>query len=1307
MVVHHLKRATRIFFFYLLIVVAIGFSLVRLFPFAIETYKTDLERKIYDLTSIPVKIGRLKANLRGINPEVILNDIQVLATDKQEGPPIKLEQVRVGIDLTQLLITHRLLPSSWLTLVGAKLSMVRHVDGSLSIVGLNSDSSEKPLWLLSGGRYEVLKSEITWLDLQQKKPAITFNNVDLLVRNHSDSISHDVHLLTQLPEQYGKKLRVSMSVQGNVFATENLNGWVYVEGDTIDLSEIFTEQLALGIKITNFDKTKKNESSFKLWSEWNKSSLRSLSGNIQIKNSLLTHNNKNFVIKQLDTEFETNFKAGWLLGVKDFALATRDHRWPAMNFSFSANEPLKQFAASGTQIELDAMAELVDFFVPINKKNINTHKLIADLGLKGQLKDFSFFSDEETQSYAVNGDFKHVFVNAVASLGLPQIKNLTGVIKGSNEKGIISLSSNDGSLFFPKLFRKAFALKNLSGEVEWQQQADNWLIKSESLTLETPDFEAKSNITLSLPKNEDAAFMDLQTSFGNMQDVGSLVKYYPVAIMKKKLIAWLDAAFVSGQIKTGGLLIHGKLDQFPFAEGQGVFEVEFQASNAEINFSPDWPNLKKVDGKILFTKRSLAVDIAKGFSENLEITAASVKIPSFIDNPSIHIQGSGKGSIVDGLKYLQQTTLHKPVDKVLDVITPSGITKFKLEMDFPLTEKTEFKLDAETFFKEASFNINAVDLNVTGVEGVLKFSEKELFSDGLKAEALGHPIAINMVSKDQKTVVGVEGKTDFLQLKNQFSFLQTELVADEDVKGLFAYTATMNVAEGDKNNLAIKTDLLGVEFDFPGSLKKSAEQEKPLLLTLPLNESALLPININYNDELKAAFLFDKKQNSIHSVHIVYGEGKAELFDLEGMIVHIDQDQFDVSEWSGFFKPLSEKDLTLQLEQKEESGLELNMVTLKTRDIKWQEQGYGKFEMILQDLGEQWQGKILSSFAKGDFVFPLDALGEQAGNEKIKLAMEYLDLTQLMAFKLPIDDSKKTTSPKMPLIDVVSQKLLWQSKNLGRLDMATEKMTGGIRFKYLNLFSKGYKAIFKGDWQETIEGGVTNLHGSIRGKNIGKTLTQFNLTDDIKETEGTLDILAKWQGLPFQFVISKVEADLKLNLKEGRISSIEPGVGRLLGVLAMGQWIKRLSLNFGDLYKKGLSFDTITGDFILKGGILSTKNLWVDAVPANISITGDVDLVNKTLENTVQVVPKSSGAIPIAGPIVEGIAGAITQAFDKDYKDGYYFGSEYQISGKWSDIKVIPLRDKGGVFTKLTDFSWVKEDQKSKPKRKTKKKRGK
>lgn len=1251
------KTATIQFFVGLLLVAAISISLVRGFLWGVENYKTELEHKIYEFTTIPVEIGKLRAKMRGFSPELILKDIHVIVPDNSKEHPIKLEEIRVGINLMDLMFTHQVLSSSWITLVGVKLSVVRKEDGGLSIDGLNTEGSEQPLWLLKGGRYEVLKSEITWLDKQRHASPIRFDNIDVLIKNDTNSDNHEIHLISLLSEEIGKSIRVSTTFQGNVFKQNDITGLLYIKGRDIQLAKLLTGEQPLGLKV------KAGKGDFELWSQWEKSRVIALTGNVQAENISFQKQQQVFVVDQLKTDFTSFIQPlGWQVGATDFIAKIGDRIWPAANFSFSVNKELTQLAALIDQLELQEFSELIQFFVPLDE-----HKkvLISKLGLRGLIKDLAGYFDIEKNTYAINGEFNNIYASSFAKL--PQIENLSGSIKGSHEQGIIALNTHQGSLFFSDLFRKPFLIDELTGQLSWQQQAESWLVKSEHLILNVKDAQSENSLSVLIPKNEGSVFLDLQSSFSKLDDVSAIPDYYPVSMMHKDVLSWLDKAFVSGKIGQGGLLVYGELNQFPFINGQGVFEVFLDAKEVELNVAPSWPHLNNVNADILFQKDSLTVTATHAEVNGMIIPHTLVKIPSFEKSKYLIAEGRAEGGMANGLGFLKKTPLHNLVDGFLNQVAPSGALKVALDFKVPLVEGVGAKVNGVAHLKSATLNIKPIDFKITRINGDLRFTEKGLFSKKIRAKALGYPLAITVDTKGFNTSVSAVGITDFNQVQKQFSFLNSDFLGKDRVKGEINYQVMLDLPEGENNSarLRIDTNLAGVAVNLPGVLKKSALQDKNLNLSLSLNNDELMPLSLAYGSNVKVKMSIDKQQNEVHSAHIVVGSGHAVLPNGKGIKLQVKQDIFDITEWTGL---LGEADNNQQ-----QSSQTVSEISFVTKDLHWKNKQYGAFEITMKREDRQWQGKLACSAAKGSFVIPVNSKGK----DKIELEMDYLNLSELMQVDF---QGEGFNNEDLPLIDVFSQKTLWDAADLGVLKIKTDRTVEGVRFKRIDLVSKSHAFKMTADWLK--KKSVTNFQGTLLTDDMGILLSKIGITTDLKDASANITYSGQWPNSPYQFSLAAVDANVDMQLKDGRISSIEPGLGRLLGLVAVEQWIKRLTLNFGDLFEEGLSFNSIKGGFKLTGGKAHTADLVVDAIPAGITIIGETDLITKALDYSVSVVPKSSGAIPIAGTIVSGIAGTITQAVTDDYKKGYFFGSKYQVTGKWGDIKVKAMHDEDGLFKK-------------------------
>ena len=266
---------------------------------------------------------------------------------------------------------------------------------------------------------------------------------------------------------------------------------------------------------------------------------------------------------------------------------------------------------------------------------------------------------------------------------------------------------------------------------------------------------------------------------------------------------------------------------------------------------------------------------------------------------------------------------------------------------------------------------------------------------------------------------------------------------------------------------------------------------------------------------------------------------------------------------------------------------------------------------------------------------------------------------------------------------------------MGELSLETGRTPNGIAIKSLKLEDADQKLTLSGDWKNNGINSTTHLDGKLDIHKADRFFDKLNITKDLTETTGTIAFNLEWNTAPWLFSLADLRGRMNVDFGSGRILSIEPGFGRLLGVLAMAQWLKRLQLDFSDIFAEGLTYNSIKGDFNLSNGKAATQNLTIDAVPAMITITGETDYVKQTVDHIVKVVPKSSDAIPIAGTIVGEVAAMVGKTLTGKDQQGFFFGKQYRVKGSWDNANIIPLQENDGIFQKtwnnMTDFSWLEQ----------------
>ena len=134
------------------------------------------------------------------------------------------------------------------------------------------------------------------------------------------------------------------------------------------------------------------------------------------------------------------------------------------------------------------------------------------------------------------------------------------------------------------------------------------------------------------------------------------------------------------------------------------------------------------------------------------------------------------------------------------------------------------------------------------------------------------------------------------------------------------------------------------------------------------------------------------------------------------------------------------------------------------------------------------------------------------------------------------------------------------------------------------------------------------------------------------------------------------------------MQDVEPGAGRVFGLLSIVALPRRLSLDFGDVFDKGFGFDKITGTFRIQDGQAYTCDLSLEGPAADVGITGRAGLATRDYDQTALVSANVGNTLPIIAAVVAGpqIAAALlifSQIFKKPLQEvGQIY---YGIEGSW------------------------------------------
>ena len=167
------------------------------------------------------------------------------------------------------------------------------------------------------------------------------------------------------------------------------------------------------------------------------------------------------------------------------------------------------------------------------------------------------------------------------------------------------------------------------------------------------------------------------------------------------------------------------------------------------------------------------------------------------------------------------------------------------------------------------------------------------------------------------------------------------------------------------------------------------------------------------------------------------------------------------------------------------------------------------------------------------------------------------------------------------------------------------------------------------------------------------------------------------------FQLEALDGSLVLDARDGRLLEVEPGAGRVLGLLSLAELPRRLTLDFRDFFSKGFAFNRIGGTVHFNAGNARSEGLVIDGPAAAITIHGAANLRMQSFDQTIEVRPKAGNLLTAVGAIAGGPVGAaIGAAANAVLRKplGQLGAKTYRVTGPWKQPKVeVITRQQGRV----------------------------
>lgn len=773
-------------------------------------------------------------------------------------------------------------------------------------------------------------------------------------------------------------------------------------------------------------------------------------------------------------------------------------------------------------------------------------------------------------------------------------------------------------------------------------------------------------------------------------------------------LRWVIESIERGSLTRGKVYILGPINNLDWHG-----EIDF--NNINLLYNKNWPRIRKADGKVLIEKENVRVQLYSGniLGSKIKRVDALIEPIGQADRPILKVEGTVSGRLENGIKFLLLSPLKKSLGEHLSHLKPSGWMDLHLNLRIPLgaervlpKEKME-KLEKEEFAKRnrsivevqgqvaienGELELEALGLPMTNLNGLFRFTENGVEARGVTAELSNKPVQIE--ANPDRVTARLMVDSEFLKDTFDSGFLPY-------IKG----ESEMSVAYLNAGDWVIESSLQGMKIDLPYPFTKEEAASLPVALTIYPADGKEHYYALNAKGLMDAKWATETKEDVtvLKRGQVILGGAKnADWVSNNTFYIGGETPYISVEEWKSFLdkggkgEKVASANESPEAESVEGGGLEDGSETpqaalggetkSKTDGLKsefakklpiqinllvkeLEAFGMNFNNTSIKHLTEKSEWSLDGPTIKGSMILPTRK------NKQLQFFFQHLKLSskQIDQVKSFHEGAGKPLSSflsgKMP-ISFNAQNLTFDDAWFGETTFRLQPKPYGYEIQELSFRNKASRLEARGEWRIASTAETTHLMGEILSDNMSQTFTQWGFSSAMQEGKGRIQFNLQWLGSPFQFNFKKLEGAAELKLRSGHILGVNPGLGKVLGLLSLENLLtKRLQLDFSDVLKKGFVFDKLETNLKFNGGGVETDNLWIDGSAAKIKIAGRANLSSKEIDLEMWVTPKVGNTLPVVASLATGnpAIGAGVWVLDKltGSKISDVSQKRYHVTGTW------------------------------------------
>ncbi|KTD24761.1 transmembrane protein [Legionella lansingensis] len=1296
----------------LIITAAVISSLFRaLTPWA-KQYKTEIEQHLSTLLGEPVSIRTMETGWYWFEPVIKLNQVAVLDGTKTV---IKLNKLFVGINLFSSLWHWQIQPGV-LFIDDLHLSLHQtaqgwQVDGVTNKQNMAMDAASlKPVlsWVLAQQKIIIkeLSAHVYLLD----GSVIPLDDLKFTIANRSGRyrIKGEAHLNQAIPTKF--ELLADLRLDSEHLNWASGQAFFSVQDLLPNQWQKFFPQSRLKLNGGRGD--------IQLWTDFKKGKFANVQGIFHFHHLSFTDGNlkKDQFIQSLKANLAWNpTKDGWQLSGDHIGLRLAGTSWPENSLLIRYQEDKQDYFIYVKNILLQSLFDsavawpgVIDFFqnstategcflaaaLESSYTDIYTAALCpvsaanSEKGLLNNVLTSKPHGELHDTQLKLNGSGLHYVLTRFAHLGWlpnnsrPGVENLDGVLHWQPNEGRLEIDSNNTVLVPEKQTPITFSMIN--AVIDWKELENGLRVSMDRIILSHTSLLLSAQGVADDVSLNSLGSLRLHAQF-SAKNAEKWLPYLPSKRLKPKLNAWLKNDVKHIDKATGELIINGNMADFPFDKQQGIFSIRSYLSGVDLNFAPKWPMTRDIEAYLNVDKRTLEANIVHANLQDVIVEKGNLQVSDLgLDKEVLLVHAKAETQAKKALAYVNLSPLKKKLS-TLNMLQMQGPIELDLQVEVPLyPENDEVLALGNIDFKNNNVKVHHSldDVELNNLNGNLQFDERSILGSNLKANLLGNPVSLLIKSirtPTPSTEVRIKGQTDISVLRDKFKlpifslmhgslWLESLLILTDEPRDL--------------DHLQVQTSLRGLAIDLPSPLGKMADDTTPLTVNLDFNAKKGVRLRFDYNNRLSSDLWFSAVKGTfeLQKGKIILGNPNiteyTEYEQRHGLQIVGSLSDFDLQQWLKVKEKISKN-----TEQKELTDL-VNFVDIKLQVAKIFNQSYKDLSIKAEKLEKgEWSIRLHQENIAANLRY-------HPASNTLRGLVEKLHLQQQETNLLRDGSIAKLKPADMPNLDLQIASLELGDLEVGEVAIKTTALKNEWQINDCKIKSPSYQLSARGGWQKDGKVSTTKLQADLHITNLAKSLEEWNVSPVVAADRGEVQFRGGWSGPIYHFSLAKLNGEMGISLKDGRITNLSPeteeklGLGKLLSILSLQTIPRRLKLDFSDLSEDGYSFDEFNGNFSIANGVMTTQDSYIDGPVAYASMKGNLDIAKQYYDLDLKVNPHITASLPVVATIAGGpIAGIATWVASKLINHGMQkiSGYTYKITGPWKQpvvqqVKIIKKR---------------------------------